>query len=575
MFEKGTYLIDSTASDTSNGTYHSLYFKGLNDITLEGNGATLMINDPYMDVFYFERCKSVTIKGFNIDYSTDPWVQGEVSAVDKTNNTFTLKVNNLNSEKKCVLDDARWSTLTANFGMVRDDDNPLLFKQEMANYFFGCNNVARTSANGDLYKFTLSEDTGKDTIDLLQKGKIAVGSKIIINARIASVGAFRFLYCDGDIKVKDSNVYATNGTAFCVGAVNGNVTVDNVDVLLTKNRWTTSNADGIYSSNICGALKIKNCTWEGLSDDCINLYPQGAAITQVISNNTIKVKGEFLPKVGDSITVLDPINGNVRGDAKVTAVSYDQQYEIWDNKNIAVLTLDKAVSGITPCDINYDTTKYIDLRLTGDIIINHKVQSPGTEIINNTFRYGRDKGVKINVRDFKIMNNTFEYLSGSAVRLHNIPWYVESGGSANGIISNNTITNCSYLSHGNSVYNSPISLYGMAMDNTTDTADMIHSNITISNNTITSVKQVGIFVSSAKDVKILDNTIIGLDTDGTKVKAGIYLKNSDNVEVSGNTITVPSSYLSAGIVKESSATNITIGTNTYNLATGKPATTTN
>lgn len=556
-FAEGTYLIASVSPQTPKDTFHTLYFENLNNITIEGNNTTLLIADPFMDPFFFTRCKSVTVKGFKFDYKTYPWSQGEVVDIDKENATFKFKVDNLSFDGKCPLDDPRWLEVrtsrcaTSPFGMVRNDDNPLLLKKGIQSFFWKFTTPVKCETG--VYEIGFTDEKYKLWIGT----NIKLGTKLVLNNRTDSIGVVRCKACRGNITVEDCIIHASNGTIFCIGRIDGDVTIKNVKVLLKENNWVTSNADGMYLSDINGKVTVKDCLFEGIGDDCLNLYCySGAILTEVISPKEIKVKGVFLPEIGDTITVNDPIKGQVRGTAKVIA---KQDYKTGDNievDNTVLLTLDSDIEGITA-----GTT-----RQNGDVVFRHSMLSPNSEFVNNTFRYGRAKGLKLNIREFKVENNTFENLGYGAIMLHDIPALSENPGVSHAKIINNTISNCGYLMSWDSERNASIAAYGMRVDGG-EAEGKIHNDITISSNRINHVTKVGIYVSSATDV-VIENNVINSDiTDGETVKmGGVTLQNVDGVTIKGTVVSDPRPCLQGGIRILNDCENVVINDNSFSLA---------
>lgn len=559
---QGTYNINSVALDTPENTFHTLYFSDIHGVTITGNNTTLMVDDPFMDVFYFTNSSNVSIREITIDYSIDPWVQGTVTDIDQNSGTFTLSVSNVSEKGTTILDDSRWIELTTSrsetspFGMVRDDDDPRMLKSGVQNFFYGF--LSPKKISDGVYEIGLTKDTYKAWLNT----NIVVGSKIVLLNRIDSVGAFRFRACTGTISVEDCNVYASVGTAFCIGGIDGNVNINNVHTIIKPDsgRWLTTNADGMYMSDIKGAVKVTNSTFEGLSDDAINLFTSGCVITKVTSSTTINVVGPWLliPKVGEKITVIDPVNGDIRGEATVTESKIYGTADKLLSDVVATLTLDIAIEGIVAGTSLQN----------GDVVINQSLQAPGTVIMNNTFRYGRTKGVKLNVRDGKIYGNTFENLGYAAVNLHDIPALAENAGAYNVTVENNKILNCGYLLSDNSETSAAITVSGMCVDGNSANG-YIHSNIDIKNNIISNVYKHGIYISSAKDVVLENNIIRGFASDGTASgMSGITLENVSGVQLNNMTIKDTRTSLEAGIRLLNNCNDITYTGNSFTLATG-------
>ena len=561
-FEPGVYHINSIDPDAPERSYFPMCFDGLTNVEIRGNGATIMMDNPFLSGFRFSGGGDISIDGISIDYAIDPWAQGEVVSVNKEAGTFEFKVNNLRNGISVLDYEDCWAVLhrrseTVPFGMVKDDEDPLLFKKGLRNYFFGCRKATKISDG--LYTIEVAKEINgnhNETIDMLGRD-IVEGSKLVLNCRINSTGVFSFGCQKGDISVTNCNVYASIGTISIMGGVVGNVTYDNVKVLATKGRWTTSNADGFFSIGIRGKLSITNCVWEGISDDYLNLFVVGYDITDIKDDNiTIRCTQENLPLKGDRVTVLDPSTGTIRQVAKVAYVEQISPLAELGHFVSAVIKLDEDIKSI---------------KANNDVVINREWQAPGTTIENNIFKYGRNKCLKINLIDPSIKGNTFENIPLDAIVLHDYNFqFKEHGCVENCIIENNTFKNCAYLKDRKHNTCSTITVFGTKSAIGCEGEGYIHSNIKILNNEITNVYRSGIYLSNAKDVTISGNKINGVATDDAITNIGILLNTVENVKIDGNTITdlqnLPDS---SGIkILENAGENITCTDNVFNLADG-------
>ena len=557
IFDNGVYNISSKEGSVEEGYFFAIYGSKLSNVALKGNGATLMIDDPVLSCFTFKSCEGeLSIDGFNIDYSVDPWAQGEVVAFDKNAGTIDFKVNNLRNGVSILDHKDCWSILpkrneTTIFGMIKDDNDPLLFKAGTTNYFYGMQTATKLSEG--LYRIQFSSEYGSSTINTFGN-KIVVGSKLVLNARINNTGVFSISDHDGDITVTNCNVYASIGTISCIGGIDGDVTYDNVKVLATKGRWTTSNADGFYSGGIRGKLTITNCEWEGISDDYLNLYTLGYDIVATSdSDMTINCTQRTVPEIGDVVTIMDPVNGKIRGEATIT---YVQQIS------------PEASSG-TFVDVRVILDRSIKLvKANSDIMINQEWQASGTKIENNIFRYARNKGLKFNSINTLVRGNKFEHVPLEAITIHDYNYqFSEHGYVDKCIIENNTFINCAYLKDRNVDSCAAISIFGTKTDGG-EARGYVHSNIKILNNTITNVYRNAIYISNAAKVTISGNKITGLATDGEYGTSGITLNIVKQAKITGNTFTDPRNINAAIFVQAKAGKNITYTDNAFNLADG-------
>ena len=562
LLSSGTYNISTTAHDTPNNTFHTIYLSDIHGVTIQGNNTTLMVDDPFMDIFYFQESSDITIKGITIDYAIDPWVQGTVTDVNKAAGTFTLSVSNVSKSGTTILDDPRWIEVTTSrsktspFGMVRDDNDPRLLKKGVPNFFYGFTTPKKVKQG--VYEIGFTNNEYKNWLGT----NIAKGSKIVLLNRIDSVGAFRFLWHKGDITVENCNVYASVGTIFCIGTVDGNLTINNVKAMIKPDsgRWLTSNADGCYLHDIKGSVTVTNCTFEGLSDDGMNIFTSGYTLNQVLSSTQIKIIGRtmLMPKVGEKITIVDPINGTLRGEANVTACEISSNDAGVSKEISATLTFDTPIDGMTSGTSRTD----------GDVVINQSIQAPGTTITNNVFRYGRAKGVKLAIRNGKLRGNTFENLGSAAVNLHDIPALSELSGAVNVLIENNKITNSGYLLNTSNETSAAITISAMRVDYA-PSLGYIHSGIDIKNNTISTIYKHGIYINSAQYIRLENNIINNFVTGGkTTGMSGVTCENVNQVQIKYLTIDDPKAIIEGGIRLLQGCNSVVLEENKFSLGRG-------
>ncbi len=78
-------------SDKYDDEFNQIPIQYTQDLVVEGNGSTLVIN-PENRSFLVWRCRDVTIRGFDIDFDPVPWAQGEVLSVDAANSNFVFQI---------------------------------------------------------------------------------------------------------------------------------------------------------------------------------------------------------------------------------------------------------------------------------------------------------------------------------------------------------------------------------------------------------------------------------------------------------------------------------------------------
>lgn len=526
--------------------------EAVKSFTMHGNGATIMNCDNYSGLFRFVDGAEVNVSGIVYDYVVVPWVQGEIVAIDDEAQKMTV----LMDDDYTILDDERFAdNKDSAFGIFRDADNPKLIDDDSLNYF-RYTNIRKVEDRGyEIAIWNYFRELG-DTVD--------VGDKIIINNRKdAGYSVFDVRTCS-NITLEDITIYAANG-CIVLGHNNvGDITLENVNVTYKpdSNRWITTNSDGLHIWGCTGKVSMNNCTFEGLSDDGMNLYQGGTLVTEQISETEFIISGEgvnsFAPQqVGEELIFFKADDGQAQGEATITACELveGKSYQ-WVRK----ITVDTPIKGVV---VGTD-------RATATMVFRKNQMFSGTSITNCTFRNIRARAIVLRTLDTTIENNTFENTSNHAIYVGN--WNYE-GPYCNGItIKNNTMNHCGYVAYeANSFKAGTIGIYTETWDNGPQGQYVAHKNIVIEGNTINNYHGHAIRIGNASSVTVTNN-IFNIE-DHTKLydaNSAVYIDISKDVTISDNTFTDMRTGVDGDITYDESTTeNLTIGDNQYALLEDK------
>ena len=92
-FELDGYYCSNTAKIDENPTgrrYTAIYLKGKKGITIEGNGATVLVHGK-MTPILLDRCQDITFKNLTIDYACP--TMAEIAVQDCVDGVYTMKIN--------------------------------------------------------------------------------------------------------------------------------------------------------------------------------------------------------------------------------------------------------------------------------------------------------------------------------------------------------------------------------------------------------------------------------------------------------------------------------------------------
>ena len=501
--ENSEYLVDlSSKKELASG------------FTLVGNGAKIVNTDAFSGFFRFSESSDISISGLDYDYALLPWVQGEVTAFDSDTNEITLKTD----KSQTIFDDPRYlEQLTDVFGVIRDSAD-----------------VRKIAANKTHYFPITSVKKVEDkcyVVKLNTEMTLSVGDKVTINNRRNSKFSVFDIRTCGGVNLENINVYASAGCIVLGQYMTGDVVLDNVNVLFGDNtdRWTTTNADGVLIQASAGKLVMNNCTFEGLSDDCVNLYQRATVIPEMESSSIFILDGtatgtRVVQNAGDTLIFYNPDAGETLGEATVTSI---EEVEGKSSKYTAKVTIDQEIEGIiTSSNLAGGTHVYI------------KEQGHNNSTITNcTFQYIRGGGVNIRGNNVTVQGNTFEHVANRAV---NVAIWSSEGSAVDGVqILNNIVTDCGYHNGIARYYNSgAIGVYMLNYARTAQVPNAIHKDVVVKGNTINGWYARAMWIANSKNVEIADNVFNGDDkvvvADNYECKETIYINECENVTVSGN-----------------------------------------
>lgn len=288
---------------------------------------------------------------------------------------------------------------------------------------------------------------------------------------------------------------------------------------------------------------MNNCVFEGLSDDCINLYQRATVIPEMESKQTFVLDGvatgtRVAQNVGETLVFYNPNSGETLGEAKVTKIE-----NVSGSSSVykAKVTIDKPIEGIIAgSELEHSTNVYIKEK-------GHN----GSSITNCTFRYIRAGGVCLRANDVTVEGNTFEHISNRAI--HVAVWSSE-GSAVDGIkILNNTVTDCAYHNdYTNTFMAGAINIFMLNYARTEQVPNAIHQNVVVKGNTINGWHGRAMWIANSKNVEISDNVFNGDENLGAyDIKETLYINECEDVKVSGNEFHDNTSEYSGSIVYDS------------------------
>ena len=535
VFENGTYDIKYTGTSS-----HAIDVKDINGLLWDGQNAEFLMHNPTVGFLALLRCENTILKDFSIDHAILPFSQGIVTNINIAEGYFDFELEDfspLPTTDPFFNAPQRWGMFKNSKGGIKEGTKNLIphnrFFELIAprTYRYGGQN-ANTLVNAEVGDY------------FVHIGRYN-GSTLIRNTQgknITYMNITGYASASGGFNSRDCHEW----------------NVINCHIKLKEGRVHSVNADAMHTNGNYIGPWVENCSFEGFSDDFMNIKYTRRTIKEVHSATEITV--QFGVEVGEKIEFYNPREGQLIGTASVNAVQNL-------GSNLFKLTLSNAVNITT---INADDNQladkaYLESRSNESFIFR-----------NNIVRNSRRYGILIQSKYALIENNLFQNLSGAGIRLENgVDW--TEGFRAHEIeIRNNRFENCgyddTYIKEENSAtisidfakVKTPCTPNG-GFCGTETTNYMGHSNIRIIDNTILYNKK-GMYLKNIDGLTLENNFICHRDEDITLTNdqnpESQVILNSSNVNDNPNQASIPDSNIQFILNESSNASEFTnSGTN--------------
>ena len=540
----------------ANKTYslnNSLSFSNINNLQFDGNNATFNWTVNTCG-FYMPNCKNVTVENLSVDYTPMLYTQGTVTSDDGT--YVTMSVDPGFPDSGWVLSGQQFYSLLYNpvTGAPKDGNAETDFYTNVTNV---SSMVLRLKATFVNTQYGLTNP--------------AIGDKITLYPSPEN-GAFIIQNDGGGMQFINLNIYQSAGVGISESSGVGGMNINNVNVIpgpaplgTSTVRLMSALADSFHFGSVRTGPTINNCTASGCADDGVNVQGFFFHVLSV-SGNTITVtpKWDAPPAIGD--TVEGYLNNGYVSTGTATITNFVKRDDPTETAAIiaAYANMD---STIQDTSLVYDITTDKPLGVSaGDHITSLNCIGSGAVIENSTFKNNRARGVVVRGQNDIIKNNTFDRNSSAAISVGPDAYWCESGFPVNVSILNNTITNSA--TGGDMIKSSTNSMVGSICVSTVPTTNftgfynnMELNNIDIEGNSITNSQIYGIFAANCNGLTIKNNTIVNPFQNGIgsalslysiTPNSGIFIGKSENITVTGNSVTGNSSVTSQAVTVDGS-----------------------
>ncbi len=463
-FEHTGYYCTNTARKNENpkGLRRSaIYLKNKKNITIDGNGATIMIHGK-MTPFLFDNCENITVKNLSVDYYCP--TMSEFTVLENKNGLLKIKIN----------DDCLYEIKKKNliFHGEKGENGKYYWKHGyIANkrhykLLDPVTNLWRDFSRNDM-EFASIKDLGNNVLECELKNKtVYLPENSIIQTRSIvrdQTGAL-FNRCK-NLYFENLRIKFMHGLGM-VSQFCENVTYKNCDFNPAENRTAASTADFFQFSGCKGDLLLDGIKASGAHDDYVNVH--GTHLRVIRKNkrkNTITVRFMHHESWGFQAFEKGDELEFIRWD---TLIPYDKakviSYKRLNDTDIR-LYLDRPVP---------------DSLILGKDVVENATWTPNLMVRNCNFGLTCGRGILATTRGKVVIeNNVFKDLWGPALLIEDdCNFWFESGYTTEIIFRNNVVDNCDYRK----MYEgSPVIRYAPKVMNE-NSKEFVHGSLSVENN---------------------------------------------------------------------------------------------
>ena len=504
----------------------ALSLNGATNIIFNGNDANILIENIQTSLLSVQNSDHVIVKGFTVDYNPLPFTQGTITAIKPSYVTVQLMPGfpSLNLPQ--------FTNAPQNNLFFRDPNHPGRPKRN-------CNN------SPSIQKWT---DQGNNQFNVY----------IATDTQTASVGDGCIITVRGNGRpqvIVNSSTWVTvmNFTAYTTPAAFLN-SLDsdytgfiNCQLRLAGNRWQTAIADDALAIRGEPGPWFENCYFEANGDDGVTFKGSGAQATSKTSPTVYTLtgyggSGAIRLAKGDYLVAYSPTNGLPLAEANIVSVTGSNPYTVTLDQSLGV------PAGITTNDaVWYDTNAMCNNFL----------------IRNCTIKGSRRFGITISSVNGVVESNYIENCQSHAIVLSFVD--LNNGFLAKNITLRNNVINDDYLQLTDlfPAAHSMVTSYIEMADRTQFAPWEAQENILIENNFFESAfSRNYLTLLCATNVTVCSNIFFTDDLITTNAVYAVEVRQSSQVDVTGNTIDDPRLNAGNAIKIWDSASQVSVQSNT-------------
>ncbi|MEP0366986.1 MAG: right-handed parallel beta-helix repeat-containing protein [Cyclobacteriaceae bacterium] len=536
VFPKGTYHFYPTyardyyctIANNDNGNRRVAFpvidFSGME---IDGGGSDFVFHGRVMP-FLIKNSKEVVLKNFTIDWQVPFALEGKVVDVDAKAHSFDISI--LTPYE--VRDGHLYHCIE-----YEDSEYERTYGDKFRRAESVCNIIGQNiiwDPNTMAPVFNADKMSGLN-YKLLRAEEIRAGIVRIyspyeelppVNTIFYSKGEYiANRLCPGIRVVESSNVNLSSVDVYHAGAM-GLIAERSEDIFLDRfnirlepegGRYVSTTADATHFTHCKGRIEIRNCTFENMMDDAVNVHGVYMRVKGVIGENTLACetyhphqKDLIFGKVGETVRIVDKETLQPKT-GELILKSVDRL-----NEKVVILTFNQSIKNIAK---------------QGDGVEN-LTWSPTVLLENNKVRNNRARGFLIaTAGKVEVKNNYFSTQKAGIRLTSDMRLWNESGALSDVLIEGNTFEDCVFGGGGEQ----SVILIDPEISSP-ENEKFFHRNITIRNNTFKTFDSAVIFARSVDGLNIIANKVIQTTTYPSIAhrKKQITVETSRQVRIENN-----------------------------------------
>lgn len=500
------YFISNTSSEEecpSKVKTLGVLFDGMEGLTIDGNGCTLMFHGK-MTMVTFDRCKDMTLTNIHLDFERpggseitySKVSEGEVIASFHKDSKYAIK------DGKTILYGEGWKSVKTHCIEYDPDSRRFFFSQGW--------NVLSQSPASEIAPGTVLFKTPEGF-------RPKVGNTLTVRDIIRDQVGMFLLESEG-IELRNVYVHYMHGLGI-ISQYSKDITMDNVSCAPRdgNGRILASSADFMHFSGCSGKISILGCNFAGAQDDPINVHGTNLRAVEKIDDKTLVLRFMHPQSYG--------YNAFFEGD-EVAFVRASRMERFAS----AIVTSVERLSERT-VKIGFDRAVPEDLEIGHDCVENMTC-TPEVEIRGCRFTRTSTRGTLMTTpRKVVISGNVYEKTGMSAILIEGDAegWY-ESGPVNDVLIENNIFIDCAYSGGPEKA------VIALHPSNTIiDKKHPVHKNVRIVGNTFYTHGNPVLYAKSTEGLVFEGNTV-SLLPEATDLRDLFILTGCSKVKIEGNTL---------------------------------------